>query len=181
MTDTVAPTALSDPAASSEPAASSAAAVAQPPPRPALAERECDGGFQSTSLQRAARHGDASLVAVALECTATNLDAVDADGRTALLIAALNGHASVVRALLDAGCDMDARDGGGATALDAAKAAGHKEVALMLQAEQVKRDAVWGAILGEKRAKPDLPPELTAMMMASAAAGGGGRSLEAPF
>lgn len=166
-----------DSAASSEPAASVAADA---PPRPALAERECDGGFQSTSLQRAARHGDASLVAVALECTATNLDAVDADGRTALLIAAFNGHASVVRALLDAGCDMDAHDGTGATALDVAKAAGHDEVALMLQAEKVKRDAVWGAILGQKSAKPDLPPELAAMMMASAA-GGGGRSLEAPF
>jgi len=49
---------------------------------------------------------------------------------------------------------MDARDGGDAAALDAAKAAGYKEVALMLQAEQqqVKRDAVWGAILGENRA-----------------------------
>ena len=41
-----------------------------------MAERSCNGGFQSTSLQRAARHGDASLVALALECSATNLDAV---------------------------------------------------------------------------------------------------------
>ena len=37
---------------------------------------ECSGGFQSTPLTKAARFGQVELVATALECTATNLDAI---------------------------------------------------------------------------------------------------------
>jgi ankyrin repeat protein len=83
------------------------------------------GGFMSTSLQKAAQSGDASLVAAALECSATNLDAVDATGRTALMIAAARGHLSVLRALCDAGADVDPLDGNGRDAVAIAEAEGH--------------------------------------------------------
>jgi hypothetical protein len=44
---------------------------------PDFSERdECSGGYQSTPLMRAARSGQVELVATALECTATNMDAV---------------------------------------------------------------------------------------------------------
>ena len=142
----------------------------------AMAERACDGGFQSTPLQRAARHGDTSLVAVALECSATNLDAVDAEGRTALMIAAANGHAAVVRALLDAGCDVDAVDGAGMSAVDAARAAGHAAIAASVQTEKAKREALLSQICG----KQGLPPELAALLSAGGPPGAG-RSAEAPF
>ena len=81
-----------------------------------MAERECDGGFISTSLQKAALTGNVDMLVAALECTATNIDAVDADGCTALMIAASNGHAALVRALCDAGADVSPTNGDGLTA-----------------------------------------------------------------
>ena len=144
----------------------------------AMAERSCDGGFQSTPLQRAARHGDASLVLVALECSATNLDAVDAEGRTALIIAAANGHAAVVHALLDAGCDVDAADGAGMSAVDSATAAGHAAIAVSVAKEKAKREALLSLICGA--GKQSLPPELAALLSAGGPPGAG-RSAEAPF
>ena len=141
--------------------------VMEAPPNPAavMAERPCNGGFQSTSLQRAARDGEASLVAVALECSVVNLDAVDAEGRTALIIASSNGHAAVVRALLDAGCDIDATDGAGRAAVGAAAAAGHTAVVTCLREEKAKREAFMLSISGSE--KKGLPPELAALLALS--------------
>ena len=82
-----------------------------------MEERECSGGHQSTSLMKAARHGQVDLVVTALECTATNLDAVGADGKTALMIACANGHLGVAKAMANAGADIDATDGERRTAL----------------------------------------------------------------
>ena len=107
---------------------------------PALAERDCSGGFQLTPLMKAAIHGDVSLVEKALECTALNLDAVGGDGRTALHTAAANGHRAVVRALADAGCDIDAA-ADGQTAAEIALAAGHFAIFEDLTAEAQKRAA----------------------------------------
>ena len=45
------------------------------------------------------------------------VDARDRDQRSALHVAAFQGHAAIVAALLDAGADVQARDGAGATAL----------------------------------------------------------------
>ena len=60
-------------------------------------ERDCAGGFHSTSLMKAARNDQPELVEKALECTANNIDAVGSDGRTALMIAAALGHLRVVQ------------------------------------------------------------------------------------
>jgi hypothetical protein len=113
-----------------------------------MEERECSGGFMSTSLQKAAFSGDAALVEAALECTHTNLDAPNAEGQTALIIAAGRGHVQVARALADAGADLDATDANGHTAWQVATAAGHAAVATVLQAKAAERAAVWSAITG---------------------------------
>src|SRR5690606_3310243 len=52
------------------------------------------------------------------------VDTRDRDGRTALHVAAANGHADLVAALLDAGADVQARDARGMTPLLAAARGG---------------------------------------------------------
>lgn len=143
-------------------------------------------GFQSqavdrfpgeTPLHSAARRGDASLVTVALECSTAHLNSVDTEGRTALITAAANGHAAVVRALLDAGCDINVADSAGVSAVMAARAAGHDAVAVSVQTAKAKREALLLTICGT--GKQGLPPELA--MLLSAGAPGPGRAAEAPF
>ena len=95
-------------------------------------ERDCAGGFHSTSLMKAARNDQPELVEKALECTANNIDAVGSDGRTALMIAAALGHLRVVRALCNAGADLNLVDGNGRSALDAAIRSEHAEIAALL-------------------------------------------------
>ena len=95
-------------------------------------ERDCAGGFHSTSLMKAARSDQPELVEKALECTANNIDAVGSDGRTALMIAAALGHLRVVRALCNAGADLNLVDGNGRSALDAAIRSEHAEIAALL-------------------------------------------------
>ena len=78
---------------------------------------------------KGARFGQVELIVKALECTATNLDAVGGDGRTALITAAAAGHLDVVRALCAAGADLEVVDFSGLNAGAAAEAAGHASVA----------------------------------------------------
>ena len=113
-------------------------------------ERDCSGGFHTTSLMKGARDGQVELVVRALECTATSLEAVGADGRTALIIAAAAGHAPVVRCLLNAGADLSPADGRGLTAEGAAAESGHAEVCSMLREEHAAREAVWRAATGQR-------------------------------
>ena len=157
-------------------------------PEPALAEIDCAGGYLSTSLMKAAVHGDAKLVSVGLECTASNIDAVDASGRTALMIACVNGHADVARALMEAGCDLSAADGEGRSAERLAEAHGHAAVAAAVRAEEHKRAKVWAAIMGAPsvqqpsaglRAAELAPPDDVMAKMAAASLPVGAR--EAPF
>mmetsp|Transcript_25548 Transcript_25548/g.55533 ORF Transcript_25548/g.55533 Transcript_25548/m.55533 type:complete len:149 (+) Transcript_25548:137-583(+) len=123
---------------------------------PAVQERdECErGGYQSTPLMKAARFGQVELVATALECTATNLDAIGADGRTALITAAANGHLPVVRALINAGCDLDTTDCNGQTAVMVAESQGHTQISQAIQQEQGRRAAIWAAVKGESSKSP---------------------------
>jgi ankyrin repeat protein len=55
-------------------------------------------------------------------------------GRTALMLAAAEGHADVVQLLIEAGSDIEATDEEGSTALWLARSAGHLDVAAMLAA-----------------------------------------------
>ena len=147
-------------------------------------ERECSGGHQSTSLMKAARYNQIDLVVTALECTATNLDAVGADGRTALMIACEAGHLEVAKAMANAGTDIDVQDGAGRTAVDIAAGAGHDRVAAMLRAEATKRRAAWDAIVGASAGGGDDAASLEQMLADVAGGGSGARSAttrEAPF
>merc|ERR1719221_418381 len=71
----------------------------------------------------AARHGQVEVVnhALGTSITQPNLDAVDEKGLTALMIAAQEGHANVVDALIFAGADLSLQDHSGRTAADLAK------------------------------------------------------------
>jgi ankyrin repeat protein len=89
-----------------------AAAAAEPP-----------GG----GLRHAAELGDlAQLEAFARG--QPDLNARDARGRTALMLATVNGHADAVAALLAYGADPHLADAQGVTPLAAARAAGNAEI-----------------------------------------------------
>ena len=57
-----------------------------------------------------------------------DLNARDALGRTALLLATVNGHANAVAALMAYGADARVADAQGVTPLAAARAAGNAEI-----------------------------------------------------
>ncbi|CAK0871976.1 unnamed protein product [Prorocentrum cordatum] len=79
--------------------------------------------WQRTPLMVAARHGQLEVVGHCLgtSCRQPQLDLVDERGDTALMIAAREGHAQVVRALLAAGADPWARNSAGQSAADLAR------------------------------------------------------------
>ena len=65
----------------------------------------------------------------------------DGDGRSSLLVAAMEGHKKIVEILLAKGADVNAGDAGGGTPLDGAESlqmrndycAEHKEIANLLR------------------------------------------------
>lgn len=67
-------------------------------------------------LRQAAYEGDAVVVKEKLK-QGVQVDAVDAEGHTALIFAAFNGHSEIVVDLLNAGAVIDLRDVMGRTAL----------------------------------------------------------------
>jgi ankyrin repeat protein len=84
-------------------------------------------GDGMTALHWAALNGDLALVGI-LEHAGANLKAATRiDKATPLLLAAENGHAAVVRALLEVGADAKATDANGTTALMLAAAAGQAD------------------------------------------------------
>jgi len=98
---------------------------------------------------KGAAAGDVALIAQSLESSATNLDAIDAHGRTALVLAARHGHAAAVRALLDAGANLEQQDCDGLDAQAAARAGGHEAAVEMIARELAKREALWGLVVGK--------------------------------
>eukprot|EP00928_Gymnodinium_smaydae_P047037 TRINITY_DN31378_c0_g1_i1.p1 TRINITY_DN31378_c0_g1~~TRINITY_DN31378_c0_g1_i1.p1 ORF type:complete len:327 (+),score=80.73 TRINITY_DN31378_c0_g1_i1:85-1065(+) len=105
--------------------------------------------WQRTSLMIAARHGQADVIARALETScagaASQLDAVDEAGNTALMIAAREGHAEVVEVLAAAGADLSLVDVQGRTA---AELASTEEVRKALKAASDRYDSLVAAVLG---------------------------------
>ena len=68
------------------------------------------------SIRDAALDGQLELVKQLIK-KKVNLNAIDQDGRTALMLAGYNGHTEIVRLLLDGGARVNIRDGSGRTAL----------------------------------------------------------------
>jgi ankyrin repeat protein len=89
-------------------------------------------GKPLSALLGAASAGDLDATRAAL-ATGEDLEAVDAQGRTALMRAAALGHTAVVRLLLDAGASSAHTDLHGLTAADLARRGGHEAVLALLR------------------------------------------------
>ena len=90
-----------------------------------------DGGRGATTeLMIAASRGDYAEAARLLP--ASDLNARDAFGNTALIYAAGAGSVEVLRLLLKAGADASARNSAGASALERARSGGHRAAELLL-------------------------------------------------
>ncbi len=84
------------------------------------------------SFRRAAQDGDlAALERLLLQ--QSDINARDAQGRSALMLATVNGRAGAVAALLAHGADPNAADAQGRTPLAAALAAGQSDIAATLR------------------------------------------------
>jgi len=117
--------------ASSQPATPMARLQVRPSAAP-LAERreraqlpseaaEAHVRSQSELLQQASGQGDEQRVRSLLQQGAVRIDARDASGRTALMLAVLHGHEAVVSALLAQGADPNIGDAAGVTPLAVAR------------------------------------------------------------
>jgi ankyrin repeat protein len=80
----------------------------------------------------AAMAGQANVLEVLIEDGA-NVDATDADGKTALMSAVIMDSPEVIRALLARGAAVSARDAAGQTALGMARQFGRADVASLLE------------------------------------------------
>jgi len=102
--------------------------MAGAPYRPAPAQASAS----PDALRHAAAGGDLAALKGAL-AGASDIDARDAQGRTALMLATLNGQADAVAVLLAHGADPSAADARGTTPLQAAVAADEREIIAMLR------------------------------------------------
>ncbi|MBC7919272.1 MAG: ankyrin repeat domain-containing protein [Rhodoferax sp.] len=121
----------------SAPMASNLAASPAPAMARAAAPAKAIAGTRSTppqtaELLQAAQQGNVQWV-VALLNEGASLQARDAQGRTALIWAAIGGHSTLVKRLLELGADRAAADRDGLTALQHARQLGLVEVAALLE------------------------------------------------
>ena len=84
-------------------------------------------------LRHYSADGDVTAVGKALEAGA-DVNGQSASGRSALMLAALNGHVGVVKALIEAGADVGLQADGGATALMLAVRMGRTTIVRLLLA-----------------------------------------------
>jgi hypothetical protein len=123
------------PSAPAAPAAESrfaTARAAKPSESSADAGAVMRGPIPGDALQSAARTGDLPTLQVLLEQHA-DLEARDADGRTALMLAVTHGQLAAAEALLARGADPNAADAHGVTPLQAALAARQPAIASALE------------------------------------------------
>ncbi len=112
------------PMTSQQPPASSAEAA-----RPA--SQAAPESLPLPALLRAAQAGDLATAREAI-ARGDDLNATNADGRTALMTAATRGDLALVRLLLDAGAETTRTDANGLTAADLARQGGHDQVLELL-------------------------------------------------
>lgn len=84
------------------------------------------------ALRRAAAKGDTQELRALLD-RHVDIDARDASGRTALMLATLQGQASAIDQLLAFGADPNAADARGTTSLQAAVSGDHEAIAVKLR------------------------------------------------
>jgi Ankyrin repeats (3 copies) len=115
------------PAALAMQAPASDVAVAPASPSRQLARATTSSVERGESLRGAAAAGDLAAVNALLD-SSLDVDARDRSGRTALMLAIVNGHADVVDALLARGAAANAVDSSGARPLQMARAKGNQEI-----------------------------------------------------
>jgi ankyrin repeat protein len=89
-------------------------------------------GADPDALRQAAAGGNLTALGAQL-ANASDIDARDAEGRTALMLATLNGRTDAVTFLLAHGADPRAADAHGTTPLQAAIAADEREIIAALK------------------------------------------------
>ena len=107
--------------------------MAPAPSTPRTPQAQDSGADASTESAAPARALARSELRGALS-REVDVNAVDAQGRTALMRAALQGDAARVRRLLEAGADPQRRDLEGRSAADLARLAGHESLLPLLEA-----------------------------------------------
>lgn len=116
------------------PAPASPALRAPGAPAPSAAQDDnADAMAEGAPLPRAQARSEAP----GASAREVDVNAIDAQGRTALMRAALRGDAARVRRLLEAGADPARRDAAGRNAAELAREAGHAEVLAILEAASV--------------------------------------------
>jgi len=83
-------------------------------------------------MGKAASRGDTASLLELLEDGA-DVNELDADGRTPVLLATRGNHVDTVRALVEAGADPNIADRQGTTALQHARRRGYVEIARILE------------------------------------------------
>ena len=106
----------------------------------APARAEVDLSIKRPSLITATMANDAERVRTSLLQKKENPNIADADGRTALMHAAMNGNVEIVRLLLDNGAKATATDSAGSTALHWAAERGQADAVRELLAARVPVD-----------------------------------------
>ncbi|XP_076260558.1 uncharacterized protein LOC143196611 isoform X1 [Rhynchophorus ferrugineus] len=95
-----------------------------------------------TLLICAARNNRANVIDFLLDTLEdVHIDAIDADGQTALFHAAANGHACIVKRLIEMGASLDKKNKENRSALHEACQGGHAEVAQFLLAREADMEA----------------------------------------
>lgn len=148
----------------------------EPAPRATTARRAWEL-LVASELQDAVERGDAAALAALCECYAGHLDCRDVDGSTALLSAALAGHADMLAVLLRHGASVGVAGAYGETALHAAVRCGAADGVRLLLAcgastlVNVPNDA--GATPLDLASRRDAAPGIGPSLEAAAASAAG--------
>ncbi|KAL9190473.1 hypothetical protein ACHAXT_007684 [Thalassiosira profunda] len=105
---------------------------------------------QSTNFITAASEGDAEEVAMLLRIGNVDINEGDYDLRTALHLAAGNGHAHIVEILCEAGADVNVTDRWGGKPLDDAQLTGDERCVAILQQRGAKHGMAENSSLGRE-------------------------------
>ena len=122
--------------------------------------RSCGGAFgspsQANNFISAASEGDIEEVRALMELGDIDYNEGDYDKRTALHLAAGNGHVGIVRLLCEKGADVNPRDRWGNRPLDDAIASNHSECVKILNLHGAKPGSSESSLCSSKEALLDL-------------------------